>query len=264
MPNGSAGRETQPIQSLDRGLVILEAVANSSEPVSLTELTDLVGIDRSSVFRLAFTLKRRGFLAYPSGRKDFILGPALWRLSDRYDWGTMLIRVSQEHLKQLSKRTNETVHLAIREGRNALFIDHVAANHVIAVSGQTGEMVPLHCTAHGKALLAGLGRDELHRIFGSAPLPVYTKSTIGTLADLTVECSQIQEQGFTTDNGEFREGLRCVAAPIRAQRGMIVGSVGISAPTDRFPSERYPECGEQVRAVANEISARLSIEPEEN
>src|SRR2546421_12630478 len=125
--NSPAPRETQPIQSLDRGLVILEAVANSSDPVSLNELTSLVGIDRSSVFRLAFTLKRRGFLTYPTGRKDFILGPALWRISHRYDWGTMLIRVAEEHLKQLATRTSETVHLAIREGPNALFVHHVTA-----------------------------------------------------------------------------------------------------------------------------------------
>jgi len=263
MPNGSPSRETQPIQSLDRGLVILEAVANSSEPVSLTELTNLVGIDRSSVFRLAFTLKRRGFLAYPAGRKDFILGPTLWRLSHRYDWGTMLIRVSQEHLKQLARQTNETVHLAIREGRNALFIDHAVANHVIAVSGQTGEMVPLHCTAHGKALLSGMNRDELWRIFGSAPLAIYTKQTIGGLWDLAKVCAEIQTQGYATDDAEFREGLRCVAAPIRTQKGMIVGSIGISAPLERFPIERYAECGKQVQAVADEISARLTMEPVE-
>jgi len=260
----SNSRETQPIQSLDRGLLILEAVANSSDPVSLNELTDLVGIDRSSVFRLAFTLKRRGFLTYPAGRKDFILGPALWRLSDRYEWGTMLIRVSQEHLKQLAKRTNETVHLAIREGRNALFVDHVAANHVIAVSGQTGEMVPLHCTAHGKALLSGLDLGELRRIFGPGPLPIHTKRTIGTLSELAGACAEIRQQGYATDEAEFREGLRCVAAPIRAQRGMIVGSIGISAPAERFPIERSLECGEQVRAVAEEISARLSSEPEDD
>jgi IclR family acetate operon transcriptional repressor len=263
MTNSTGPRETQPIQSLDRGLVILEAVANSSDPISLNELTDLVGIDRSSVFRLAFTLKRRGFLAYPAGRKDFILGPALWRLSHRYDWGTMLIRVSQEYVKQLARRTNETVHLAIREGRNALFIDHASANHVIAVSGQTGEMVPLHCTAHGKALLSGLDRAELRRIFGDSPLAVYTKSTIGTIAGLAEKCAEIQARGYATDDAEFREGLRCVAAPIRAQKGMVVGSIGISAPLERFPVERYAECSEQVRAIADEVSARLSIEPEE-
>src|SRR5215467_1730462 len=191
MPNGSAGRETQPIQSLDRGLVILEAVANSSDPISLTELTDLVGIDRSSVFRLAFTLKRRGFLAYPAGRKDFILGPTLWRLSHRYDWGTMLIRVSQEHLKQLARQTNETVHLAIREGRQALFIDHAVANHVIAVSGQTGESVPLYCTAHGKALLADFNHQDLVTLFGNGSLRAYTKQTIVSLPQLAKVCAQI-------------------------------------------------------------------------
>ena len=66
MTNSTTPRQTQPIQSLDRRLVILEAVANSSDPISLNELTDLAGIDRSSVFRLAFTLKRRGFWACPT------------------------------------------------------------------------------------------------------------------------------------------------------------------------------------------------------
>src|SRR5690242_5519835 len=136
--NGGS-QETLPIQSLDRGLIILEAVANSTTPVSLSDLTGLLGIDRSSVYRLANTLKRRGFLTYPAGRKDYILGPALWRLSHHYDWGTMLIRVSREHLKKLASETNETAHLAIREGKHALFIDHAVANHVIAVLGQTGE-----------------------------------------------------------------------------------------------------------------------------
>src|SRR4051794_13033629 len=132
MSKNGVSQETPPIQSLDRGLVILEAVANSTTPVSLSELTGVLGIDRSSVFRLANTLKRRGFLAYPAGRKDYILGPTLWRLSHRYDWGTMLIRVSNDHLKQLASLTNETAHLAVREGRQALFIDHAVANHVIA------------------------------------------------------------------------------------------------------------------------------------
>src|ERR1700759_552295 len=91
--NGSQPKQTPSIQSLDRGLTILEAVAKSTGPVSLNELTNLLEIDRSSVFRLASTLKRRGFLSYPTGRKDFMLGPSLWRLSRKYNWGNMLIKV---------------------------------------------------------------------------------------------------------------------------------------------------------------------------
>ncbi|MBV9081051.1 MAG: helix-turn-helix domain-containing protein, partial [Acidobacteriaceae bacterium] len=85
--NGGSSAQTPSIQSLDRGLTILEAVAKAGGPVSLGDLTKLLEIDRSSVFRVAGTLKRRGFLAYPAGRKDYILGPSLWRLSHKYDWG---------------------------------------------------------------------------------------------------------------------------------------------------------------------------------
>jgi IclR family acetate operon transcriptional repressor len=102
MSTSGKGQQTPPIQSLDRGVLILNTVARSAGPVSLGELTDLLRIDRSSAFRLANTLKRRGFFTYPAGRKDYILGPALWRLSQTYDWGKMLVRVSREHLERLA------------------------------------------------------------------------------------------------------------------------------------------------------------------
>src|SRR5436190_18672618 len=161
--------ETPSIQSLDRGLSILEAVAKSADPVPLGELTDLLGIDRSSVFRLANTLKRRGFLANPDGRKHYVLGPSVWRLYRKYDW-SMLITFCHEQLKALANKTGETAHLAVREGRRALFIDHHAvSSQILVVSGQTGEFVPLYCTAHGKALLADCGVTELKAIFGDVP-----------------------------------------------------------------------------------------------
>jgi DNA-binding IclR family transcriptional regulator len=260
MRSNDAVQETPPIQSLDRGLMILEAVANSTSPVSLAELTSLIGIDRSSVFRLASTLKRRGFLAYPAGRKDFILGPTMWRLTHRYDWGTMLARVAEEHLRNLSRLANETAHLAVREGKQALFIDHATANHVVSVSGQTGEMVPLYCTAHGKALLADYGIDELKRIFGMAPFPPYTKKTIRAISELAKVCSEIRTKGYAADNGEFQEDVRCVAAPIRAENGTIVGSIGISAPVQRLTPDHYQQCVKLVLEAANEISASFTNE----
>lgn len=251
---------TPAIQSLDRGLVILQTVAKSANPVSLGELTDLLGIDRSSVFRLANTLKRRGFLSYPAGRRDYMLGPAIWRLSHRYEWGRMLINVSHQQLKLLANRTNETAHLAIREGRQALFIDHVASGHVIGISGQTGELVPLHCTAHGKALLADCDAQALKRIFGPGPLRSYTRNTVVTLKQLTETCAQVKESGYATDDAEYLEGIRCVAAPLRAVGGLIIGAIGISAPALRFPVDRYGVSSEQVREAAREIEMLLEEE----
>src|SRR5512134_2924959 len=132
--------ETPSIQSLGRGLTILEAVAESSEPVALKQLTGLLGIDRSSIFRLANTLRQRRFLANPDGRKEYILGPSIWRLSRKYG-RNVLIAFCREHLRTLSSTTAETAHLAVRDGAKALFIDcHVATGQVLTVSGQTGEL----------------------------------------------------------------------------------------------------------------------------
>jgi IclR family transcriptional regulator, acetate operon repressor len=253
--------QTPSIQSLDRGLFILEAVAKSSHPVSLNHLTELLGIDRSSVFRLTNTLRRRGFLANPRGRKEYVLGLSLWRLSRQYDWSDMLITSSHEHLKKLAAITGETTHLAIREGKEAFFVDYYSATRqLIMVTGQVGEFVPLYCTAHGKALLAGWSADDLKATFGAGPYQRFTASTITTLKQLAKECAHIEEVGYAVDEEEYVEGARCLAAPVRDRDGSIIAAVGISAPIARFPPERDATAGRQVCDVASEISAILSAE----
>jgi IclR family transcriptional regulator, acetate operon repressor len=249
-----ATRETPSIQSLDRGLVILEAVAKAGGPMALGELTDVLGLDRSSAFRLANTLKRRGFLAISSRGKGYILGPSIWRLSREYDWSNMLITVSHEPLKRLANITNETAHLAVREGKQAFFIGHATVNHMIAVAGRTGESVPIYCTAHGKALLADCGTTQLKAILGSKELTRQTQQTITSIERLTRACAEIKRRGYATDESEYQEGIRCVAAPIRDKDGAVIASIGISAPSIRFPKDRYAKAAEHVIEVAQAIS----------
>ena len=251
-------RETPSIQSLDRGLLILEAVGKSAEPVSLGPLATMLGIDRSSAFRLANTLKRRGYLANSSAGRDYILGPSVWRLWHQYDWSKMIVTVAHQHLKALAVETNETAHLAIREGKKALFIDHVASSHVIAISGQTGEFVPLHCTSHGKALLCDFEERDLARLFGRQPLKQYTRNTIQSIRSLARECEAIRAQGYATDEAEFMEGVCCIAAPIRNRDVAVIASIGISAPASRFPKERKKEFAERVLAAAGQIGQTVS------
>lgn len=232
--------------------------------MSLGQLTGILGIDRSSVFRLANTLKRRGYLANPSVGKDYILGASVWRMSRNYDWSNMLATVAHAQLKALAMTTNETAHLAVREGRNALFVDHVAGNQVISVSGQTGDLVPLYCTSHGKALIADFTLEELKALYGTRSLPPHTKHTVTSVAELAKDCEAIRDRGYASDDAEFQEGVRCVAAPIRDRDGAIIGSIGISAPRIRFPEERYAEVAPQVTAIALQISKLVNApaEPE--
>src|SRR5687767_12986471 len=244
-------RDTAQIQSLDRGLAILEAVAVSPVPVPLKQLTDLIGIDRSSVCRLANTLRRRRFLANPIGSKDYILGPTAWRLSRKYG-RTPIGTFFHEHLHALTSR------IAVREGTQALFVDHhTPRGHVVTVAGQTGEFVPLHCTAHGKALLSDMNLDALTALLGPAPLEAFTRNTIVSLPKLARVCANVRTAGYALDDREHLDDVRCIAVPIRDAQGEIVASVGISAPLTRLPQSRIMTATAEVVAAARAISASL-------
>lgn len=252
--------ETPPVQSVERALSVLEKVASSAEPVPLAQLTDVLGIDPSSVFRLANTLKRRGFLANPNGRKQYVLGPAIWRLSREYDWSRMLISLCRGSLQALANAAGETAHLAIREGREVFFIDHHASKTPgVIVAGQTGRLMPLHCTAHGKALLADFALPELKALFGKAPLKRYTARTIGSLPDLARACAQVRTDGYATDAGEFLPDVRCVAVPLRDRTGLVIASIGVSAPATRMSKGRDVSLARQVCDTAKLITAAIGV-----
>jgi DNA-binding IclR family transcriptional regulator len=250
--------ETPSVQSVERALSVLETVATSPDPVPLGQLTEVLGIDPSSVFRLANTLKRRGFLANPNGRKHYVLGPAIWRLSREYDWSRMLISICREPVKALANKTGETAHLAIREARQVFFIDHHASRKQgVIVPGQTGKMLPLHCTAHGKALLADSGLEELQALYGDTSLEKYTARTITSLADLARACARARADGYAIDASEYSDEVRCVAAPLRDRSGVVIASIGVSAPATRLSKGRDVALAQQVCEVARQINAVL-------
>lgn len=256
--NGKPRHQTPPIQSLDRGLAILEAVAASTTPVPLKQLADLIGIDRTSVFRLANTLRQRRFLANPKGSNDYILGPTAWRLSRRYG-RSVLGTFFHPYLEELTAKLGETSHFAVREGDRVFFIDHhLPVGQVVSVAGQTGEFAPLHCTAHGKALLADFDRRALEELLGRAPLRGYTRNTMTSLARLARVCQQVRRAGYALDDREYLAEVRCVAAPIRDSSGEIVASVGISAPVTRLPRPLFPRAAAEVVAAARAISGSLA------
>jgi IclR family acetate operon transcriptional repressor len=256
--SGKQTHDTPAIQSLDRGLAILEAVAASAEPVPLKQLTTLIGIDRSSVFRLANTLRQRRYLANPKGSNDYILGPTAWRLSRRYG-RSVLGTFFRPFLQQLTATLEETSHFAVREGDQAFFIDHhLPTGQVVSVAGQTGEFAPLHCTAHGKALLADFDLEALRGLLGRTPLHGYTRSTITSLTGLARVCRRVRADGFALDDGEYIEDVRCVAAPIRDPQGEVVASVGISSPVTRLRDHRISGAAAEVMAAARAISASLA------
>lgn len=256
--NRRSPRVTPAVQSLDRGLSILEAVGQSAQPVALKELTALLGIDRSNAFRLANTLRQRRFLANPDRSKEYVLGPSAWRLANKYG-RSRLIAICHDHVRALAEAAGETAHLAVREGSQALLLDHhVAEGRVVLVSGRTGEYMPLYNTAHGKALLADCDVADLRAILGGVRLQPTARRTIVSLDRLAAACAHVRGAGTALDDREFLDEVRCVAAPIRDPEGRIVASVGISAPITRFPKRQFTIASRHVAAAARAIVASLA------
>ena len=140
------------------------------------------------------------------------------------------------------------------------FIDHqIPIGQVVSVAGQTGEFAPLHCTAHGKALLADCDRATLEQLLGRAPLQVYTRTTIASLAKLARACAQVRLEGFALDDGEYIGEVRCVAAPIRDPQGEILASVGVSSPVTRLNARALAHAAAEVKKTAHAISVSLAV-----
>lgn len=248
---------TRPIQSLDRGLLLLEAVAAAARPLSLAELTPVLGLDRSSVFRLANTLRLRGFLVQLPETKQYALGSTIWRLFSRMAFGNTLVELARECVNSLAAQTGETTHLAIRVNREAVLIDHRLTKRAVGVASGAGRCVPLHCTGVGKALLADCDHGHLIGFVGDVSLARFTRRTITRVDDLAKECRRVRERGFAIDDEEHDDGVRCVAAPVRDVGGQIVAALGISAPIARLSRDRVSALGKVVMAVALDLSQRL-------
>jgi IclR family acetate operon transcriptional repressor len=138
------------------------------------------------------------------------------------------------------------------------FIDHHAAgDQGVIVAGQTGKLMPLHCTAHGKALLADFGLTELKALFGRTPLERYTAQTSDSLPALAKACAQVKVDGYAMDVGEYLEDVRCVAAPLRDRSGPVIASIGVSAPATRISRRRHVSLGRQVCETAKRINDAL-------
>ena len=251
---------TPSIESLDRGLTVLRAVADSKKLLSVDDLASLVNVDRSSAFRFVQTLRRRGFLgtsASQTGRHHFTLGSEIWRLSKQYNWGGMLKSVAAQPLKLLSVQVNATAHLAMRVGHDVHFISAENCGRTIFIGGQEGTEGPVHCMAHGKATLVDMDRSQLCTTLGNNALQKYTERTISDIETLSKNLSLAKSRGFAADEGEYQEGLCGFAAPIRVEGDDILGSVGILLPCVRSYLINYRTYAEPVCKAADIIGELL-------
>ncbi|NPV85792.1 MAG: IclR family transcriptional regulator [Anaerolineae bacterium] len=240
------------IQSLARGLQILERIAESPQGVSITELAEVFGIDKGSVSRLLQTLAKYGFAEKVASTRRYVLGAQVVRLS-RVMLARMPLReTARPFLTRLVEQTGECAHLAILAQGQALYIDQQESPFSLRVTTGVGTMAPLFCTALGKVLLA----------FCYLPLPELKPYTARTITDplmLERHLEIVRAQGYAIDDEEYNVGVRCIAVPVYDDRASCVAAIGISGPTSRLTLEKIPETAQAVVATGKELSALLGF-----
>lgn len=253
----SKKKTTAPVQSLERGLSVLEAVAQEHGYLSLNELVERVDLDRSCVFRLANTLVQRGFLIQSPRSREYSLGSAVLELMGHMQQSKPLLGIARRYLESLAEQTGETAHLSVLKNDVAVSIDHQLTGQLVGVGASMGRAEPLHCSAVGKALIADMDKDDLKDLFESEKLPARTEQTIRTVSKLFDQCQSVMEKGYAVDDQEYAIGVRCVAAPVRDFRKDIVAAIGISAPANRLPRKALAAVGKVVGDTAEQISKEL-------
>jgi len=243
------------IQSLARGLKILDLLGRSREGVSNTELAAALGVDKGSASRLASTLARYGYAEKDTATRRYRLGPQVVSLGRSLLLGMPLREAARPFLRQLTERTGECSHLAVLMQGKALYIDQVESPATLRVNVQVGQTAPLHCTALGKILLAYSDLEP------PAPLEAFTPRTLTDPDRLAKHLAQVRQQGYAVDDEEYDPGVRCVAVPVHDLRGVVVGAIGISGPASRMSRERTAELAAAVVEIGRALSERLQFTP---
>ena len=220
-----------PVQVVGRVADILLALRGEPDGLSLSEIAARVGLARSTVHRLISALERERLVASASPNGGFRLGPVFASLAVAASRHFTL--AMHPYIASLSRELNETVDLAVLEHDKVLFVDQVAADtqRLRAVSA-VGAVFPAHCTANGKALLAGLSNAEIERLLPEQ-LERLTPHTITSRTKLLEELATVRSDGIGYDLQEHTEGICAVGVAI-APLNAPVAAISIPLPSQRF------------------------------
>jgi DNA-binding IclR family transcriptional regulator len=241
---------------LERSLDILELLARSGSPQGLTEIVESVGGPKATIHRLVKTLQARGYVSQDPRSSRYSAGVRCFELGSLWAQNLDLRAVAAPHLAALNEDTEETVHLAVYEGGDVIYVDKIESRLPVVAKSYVGRRCPATCVATGRALLAFQPHDEIEAVLGS-PLPAYTTESITEPAKLASLLEQVRRDGFGVNHSSYREGVGGVAAPIRDHTGRVIASVGVCLPEHRFGPERFEYLRDRTIASATAVSGAM-------
>jgi DNA-binding IclR family transcriptional regulator len=256
-------KRTYNITSLQRGLRLLQLFSESPHGLSAKHVADRSRLPVSTVHRFLANLETSGFLNC-SGDGVYHLGIACFAIGHAALGQLDIRRVSLPYLRELNRQTRETIHLTVRHGLSAVYVEKLDSPEQLRIHSRIGAAVPLYCTAVGKVMLAYTPKEERDRILPQLRLTRLTPNTVGNLQELEAELSRVRKNGYACDLEENELHIRCVAAPIWDHAGFVNASLSITAPMVRMTVARLRQLAPLIQTAGLQISRELGYQTNNN
>jgi DNA-binding IclR family transcriptional regulator len=254
-------QDSNLIQSLSRGLAALELVAQHS--LTPRALADALDVDRSTAYRILTTLAAHGFVERDPHSDQYIISSRkIFALSSTIGAGSHWPSLATPWMKQLRDEIGEAVSLAVLQGDEVVYVNHLPSLEALTVGPLLGLRRPVYVSAVGKAIIAFLPEMEREDLISQLKLKAMTPNTITSPKAHRQELTRVREQGYAVDDEETFVGVRCVAAPIHDSTSQVIASMGISGPASRVTMERIHDIGLRIRTLADEFSLSLGARRE--
>jgi IclR family KDG regulon transcriptional repressor len=248
------GRER--LSSVATAIHLLKAFSEDEVEIGISAMARRLGLAKSTVHRLASTLVSEGLLEQDQESGKYHLGVALFRLGALVRRRMDVSNEARPYLYDLREKVNESVHLAILDGSEIMYVYNLESTHAIRMRSDIGVRKPVHCTAEGQAILAFQPAETIERVI-AAGLPSRTPRTITSAEKFIKALGLVRQRGCAIEDEESELGMICVAAPIRDDSGAVVAAVGIAGPTMRLSKKAIAGVIPHVIATAEQVSARL-------
>ncbi|MDA8322568.1 MAG: helix-turn-helix domain-containing protein [Actinomycetota bacterium] len=254
--DGSVIRDSDFVQSLDRGLAVIRAFGPDRERLSLSEVARATGLTRAAARRFLLTLVKLGYVR--SDGREFSLRPRVLELGYAYLSGLAMPEVAAPHLEELVERLHESSSISVLDGHHIVYVARVPTKRIMTVAISVGTRFPAHATSMGRVLLSGLSAQEFERYLADARLEALTARTVTNPDQLREIVREVARQGYAIVDQELEEGLRAIAAPIRSSGGAVIAAINVSAHASRVsPAAMRSDLLPALLETARQIEADL-------
>jgi len=222
------------IQVIERMMMLLDVLADHSDPVSLKDLSNATGLHPSTAHRILNDMVAKRFVDRTEPG-SYRLGMRLLELGNIVKSRLNVREAALPWMQALHRKTQQTVNLSVRQSDEIVYIDRAFSERSgMQVVRAIGGRAPLHLTSTGKLFLSVDDAKAVRAYATRTGLAGHNKNSITDLAKLERELSLVRARGYARDNEELELGVRCMAAGIRDDSGRLVAGLSISAPVDRL------------------------------